>query len=229
MKSRILVTSQAVRGGWAGNAFGGHGVIAIAVALSEVELATNLRLSIQDYLATEGSAWLQEMQHADAPEVVNCPEGAIKLPIDLWVCKVVDQTCPIHAQVFVDAPERFLDGCLAPQARKQAILGAVSQGRYSGFHHTRGRYLCVRCADERGSESSFSYHYPWELSSLEDFAPFELMRDMAEVLPKLMSAGISRGSVGNALCADHSLEIAELLYPEIARELQVFEFNITRP
>jgi hypothetical protein len=229
VKSRVLAKAEAVSGGWIGNAYGGDGIIAIGAASTEQELVTTLRANVEDYLMTHGADWLQRMQRAGGPDLPNCPEGAIKLPIDLWVCKLVGQTCPIQAQVFLYDPQQFFAGCLAPEERKQQIFDAVANGRYAGFHRAIGRYLCVRCADERGSETSFSYYYPWELASLDDFAPFDVERDMREVLPKLIRAGVARSAVLNALCARHSLEMANLLYPDIAPSLRVLEFDVSRP
>jgi hypothetical protein len=229
VKIRVLAKVEAVSGGWIGNAYGGDGIIAIGAAPTEEDLVTTLRANVEDYLATHAAAWLQRWQHAGTAKFPNCPEGAIKLPIDLWVCKLVGETCPIQAQVFLDDPQQFFAGCLASEGRKQEIFDAVATGRYAGFHHTTGRYLCVRCADERGRETTFSYHYPWELASLDDFAAFDVERDMGEIVRKLIRAGVARSAVLNALCARHSLEIAHLLYPDVAAKLRVLEFDIARP
>jgi hypothetical protein len=123
----------------------------------------------------------------------------------------------------------FLAGCLLGEERKEGIFRAISEGEYGGFHHVRGRYLCVRCADEKGSDRPFSYHYPWELSSLEDFTPFDPRRDVIEKLKILMRARIPRSAILNALCAPHSVEIAGLRYPEVAANLRVLEFDVRRP
>jgi hypothetical protein len=131
--------------------------------------------------------------------------------------------------VFVDDPEQFLAGCLADETRKQQILETVGQGKYTGFHHKTGRYLCVRCEHDSGSETSFSYHYPWELAALEDFTPFDLERDMREVLKKLIAAGMKQSAALNALCAEHALQLAHLLYPQVAARLRILEVEISRP
>jgi len=229
MKSAILAKAEEVTGGWIGNAFGSEGIIAIGAGRTEQELITSLRQSVDDYLVVDAAHWLAQMGHAGSPDTPNCPEGAIKLPADIWVCKVAKETCPIQAQVFLDEPDRFFEGCLLDEDRKRGIFGAVSQGEYRGFHHVRGRYLCVRCADERGNDSAFSYHYPWELSSLEDFTPFDPQRDLIEKLKILIRAGIPRSAILNALCARHSVEIAGLLYPAVAANLRVLEFDVRRP
>ena len=224
MKSRVLVKTEAVTGGWVGNAYCHKGAIAVGPMESEDDLLTVLHRNVENYLATYGAAWLQSWQYSESLKIVNCPEGAVKLPIDLWVCKLVQQTCPIQAQVFMNDREGFFAGCLAPDAKKQEIFETIANGQYAGFHHILGRYLCARC-EEAGGKQYFNFHYPWELASLEDFAPFEPMRDMLAVL----RAGISRTAVLHPLCAKHAVEVAQLLYPDVAVQLCILEFDIERP
>lgn len=224
MKSRVLAKTEAVNGGWVGNAYGHKGIIAIGTTQSEFDLLTVLRCKVEDYLATYGAAWLQSWQSSESSGITNCPEGAIKLPIDLWACKLVRQTCPIQAQVFMSDRERFFAGCLAPKERKQEIFETIASGKCAGFHHIPGRYLCARC-EEAGGKPYAHFHYPWELASLEDFAPFEPMRDILAVL----RAGLSRAAVLHPLCTKHAVEVAQVLYPDVAAQLHVLEFNIGRP
>lgn len=228
MRSRILAKAEAVESGWIGNALGSGGIIATGAAPTEEEVQDKRQDSIEDYLASQATYWLHKMGYAGSPDVLNCPEGAIKLPIDIWICKIAQQTCPIQAQVFVNDPERFFAGCVLDEEHKQDIFKAVKE-QSGAFDHMRGRYLCTRCEDENGCESSLNYHYPWELSSLEDFAPFVGNRDMPEVVRKLIGARIPRSAVHNALCARHSIEICALLYPEAAANLRVLEFEIALP
>lgn len=213
-----------------GVAYGGRGgVIAACEAPSEEDFMAHLRAHLEYYLATAGADWLTEVSYAGSNDVPNCPEGAIKLPIDTWVCKTAQQTCPIQAQVSLDDPQSFFAGCLLDQERKQNIFKAASQEDYRGFHHIPGRYLCPRCEEVRGNESGYSYHYPWELSSLTTLTPFDPDRDMRAALPKLSRAKICKTAVLNALCARHSVELATLLYPEVAANLRIIEFEIRRP
>jgi hypothetical protein len=81
----------------------------------------------------------------------------------------------------------------------------------------------------RGIDFPFSYHYPWELTSLEDFTPCDLKRDLLDILREVIRAGFSRAAVLNALCAGHAIEITQLLYPGVAGSLRVLEFDVTRP
>jgi hypothetical protein len=229
MKSRVLTKVEALSGGWAGSAYGGRGVIAVAAGPSASEFEATLHNKVQDYLAAHGKAWLKHTQTAGSSDTPICPQGAIKLPIDLWICKLTKDPCPIQAQVLLKDRVRFFEGCTAPEEKKRQIFETVASGEYSGFHHVPGRYLCVRCSDEKGNQTPFSYYYPWELSSLDDFTPFNYRRDMPEVFRKLIHAGISRSAVTNALCATHSLEITRLLYPEVAAKLRILEFEVRRP
>lgn len=229
VRSHILAKVELIPGGWVGNTFGAEGIIGIGAGPTEGECVLTLTQTTSDYLVTNAAHWLQEMGHAGSSEAINCPEGAIQLPADIWVCKVARQTCPIQAQVFTEDPDAFLSGCLLDDERKAGILRTVAEGKYHGFHHVRGRYLCVRCAEEKGNESPFSYHYPWELTSLEDFTPCNLKSDLIDILRKVIQAGFSRASVLNALCARHSIEITQLLYPDIASKLRTLEFDVKRP
>jgi hypothetical protein len=225
MKSGVLARVEAVSGGWIGHAFDGYGIIAIGAATTEDETIAALRHGIEEYLVTCAAPWLEKNQHAGSADIPNCPEGKVKLPIDLWVCKVVRQTCPIQAQVFLGDPEQFFAGCIAPEKRKKEIFDTVASGKYKGFHHIRGKFLCVCCEDQRGSETHFTYHYPWELASIEHFAPFEAKRDMANVV----RAGISQAAVTHPICARHALEVTQVLYPDIAPSLRILDFVIERP
>ena len=221
--------ARAVDGGWVGRAFGSEGVIAIGAGPTEHDFLGDIRQSVEDYLATYGQVWLTQIQHGGDAAAPNCPEGAIKLPIDLWVCKLTKTECPIQAQVFVDDPEAFFAACLAPEERRADILSTMARGEYAGFHHSVGRFLCVRCEDEVGVDTSFSYHYPWELAALQDYAPFEPVRDTGPMLRRLLRTGIRRTALENALCATHALALVEVLYPELLPDLRVLDFEVARP
>jgi len=230
MRSRILVRAEPFDMGWIAAAYGGRErVIATCQARSEDDLVADLRATLDHYLATRGQNYLREMSYAGDWKIPNCPESFIRRPVDLWYCKIKQQACPIQAQVFVAEPSMFLSGCLLDRPKKMAILNTVLKGDYRGFHHVRGRYLCARCEEVRGNESGYSYHYPWELASPDDFAEFDAERDMKDILPKIHRAKIRRASVTNALCAQHCIDVANLLWPEVARSLRILEFELMRP
>lgn len=52
---------------------------------------------------------------------------------------------------------------------------------------------------------------------------------MKDILPKLHPAKMSRSSVINALCAKHCVDVNSLLWPEVAKSMRIFEFELMRP
>jgi hypothetical protein len=225
MKTRVLAKTSGEGNDWVGEAYQQEGVFCSAVGASEAAALQRLRAKVERALATHGRAWLQ--QWSGSPNAPSCPEGAIKLPIDLWVCKVVNQTCPLQAQVFLDEPDRFFQHCLAPPERKRHIFETVSNGEYGGFHHVAGRYLCVSCEQE-GKKISFRYHYPWELTCVEAYCPFVVERDWPKVRSKMKAKGWGLSNLTTALCAMHCKSLAQELDPAIAARLHVLDFDITR-
>jgi len=225
MKTRVLAKAIREKEEWVAEAYQQEGVFCSAGGSSETEAVQRLRPKVEELLVTHGRAWLQEWK--GSRNVPNCPEGAIKLPIDLWVCKVVNQTCPIQAQVFLEEPDRFFQHCLAPPQRKRQIFDTVFNGEYDGFHHVPGRYLCVSCEQE-GKKMSFRYHYPWELTCLEVYFPFVVEREWPNIRSKMMAKGWGLSNVTTALCAMHCKYLAEELDPAIAARLHVLDFEISR-
>jgi hypothetical protein len=225
MKTRVLARITQERHRWSTHAYQQEGVFCSEVGSTETEALKNLRSSIEQILATHSKEWLNRWRgQAGAP---NCPEGAVKIPIDLWVCKLVDQTCPLQAQVVLDEPERFFEFCLAASERKQQIFDTVASGKYGGFHHLPGRYLCVRC-EETGTAVNFQYHYPWELTLLKAYHPFSIEHDLRRLHMTLLHKGVGMSSVSTALCARHCKDLAEALDLQVAGELRVLEFEISR-
>lgn len=223
MKSRVLARVTQVGDDWAASAFQAERAFCTAHATSQDVAVEDLKAQVEEGLPIQARAWLRQFRGGeDAP---NCPEGAIKLPIDLWVCKLVHQTCPIQAQVFIEEPERFFSGCLAPPERKKQIFDTVAQGKYDGFHHVPGRYLCVSCERE-GKKPSLRYHYPWELANLEAYYPFVLGRDWPVVRRRLRNK-ITLSMVSTALCAYHCVQLLQQLDSAAAAELRVLEFELS--
>lgn len=224
MRSHVLARVREQNGEWIAEAFHGEGVFCMARGLWEAAALQELRAKVDDVLAVEGKAWFHQWR--GSPGAPNCPEGAIKLPIDLWICKLVNQTCPIQAQVFLDEPERFFSGCLAPPQRQRQIFDTVAKGEYDGFHHVPGRYLCVCC--EHDGKRTASYHYPWEVAAIEAYSPFVLERDWPGVRSKLKDRGLGLSVVSTALCAAHCKELAEIIDPERAVHLRVLALTVLR-
>ena len=229
MWSEILSSVSREQDGWIAQSYGRHGVIAIGTGDSEPTSIRHLHRALDEFFEVVVFPWLKSLQHAGSEETPNCPEGTVKLPIDLWYCKLAETACPIQAQVFLGDRAAFFDGCLAEEGRKEAIYRAVEGGKYGGFHHVVGRGPCSHCELTRGSDRSLTYFYPWELSCLKDFAPFVPERDMEKVVRAASRNGVRRPSVLNPLCAKHSLEVAEFLYPEIASRLRVVRRDYNRP
>lgn len=185
-----------------------------------------LTTEVQNAVAVHGKAWIEECKQA-GPGAVNCPEGAIKLPIDLWICKLTRDTCPIQAQVFLNDRDFFLRHCHAPRNRKEQILSSIAGGAYDGFHHVPGRYLCPACEHE-GKKPTFQYHYPWEITRLDAYYPFEYERHWPAVRKKLKDKTFGLTLVSTALCAPHCKELAERLDSVLAAQLFVIEFEFRR-
>lgn len=227
MKNRVLARAHIDEGEWVASAYRAEGVFRSVRGPSETVAITELRAAVEGFIAVEGRSWLEQWKHGGDPRIPNCPEGAVDLPIDLWTCKLEKKTCPIQAQVFLDDPDTFFRQCLAPSDRRQEIFDTVAAGKYDGFHHIPGRYLCVACQHD-GKAEAFQYHYPWELTSVEAYYPFELKRDWPRLHRQLRGKGWSVSEVSNALCAAHCTELAEKLDPATAAELRVLEFEVSR-
>jgi hypothetical protein len=194
-------------------------------AVSSTTAITELKLQVEEILYPQARAWHNEWR--GRKEAPNCPEGAIRLPIDSWVCKLTDKTCPLQAQVFLQAREEFFKGCLASQDRKRQIFNTVVQGKYDGFHHIPGRFLCKSCEKER-KKLSFRYHYPWELTFVTAYYPFDLEQDWPTLLKKFGNNNISLSTVVTGMCASHCKQLAEKLDPAVAAELFILEIELER-
>lgn len=109
MKTRILGRVREQSGEWLAEAFKGEEVFCSVSARSELEVLDRLKAEIQRELVTFAQPWLKRWQRS--PSAVNCPESTVKLPIDIWYCKLEDKACPIQGQVSLDYPEAFFEGC----------------------------------------------------------------------------------------------------------------------
>ncbi len=225
MKTQVLARVSRDGNDWVASAYYKESSFCTIRAASSAAAIAELKAQAEEVLLPQARAWLNEWRGSN--EAPNCPEGAIRLPIDLWVCKLSNETCPIQAQVFVKEPEQFLGGCLAPKERKQQILDTVAQGKYDGFHHVPGRFLCLSCERE-GKKPSFRYHYPWELTCVEAYFPFVLERDWPALRRRLGNENISLSTVSTPLCAPHCRQLADQLHSGMAAELFVLELELGR-
>lgn len=226
LRTRILARKYQDGGEWVALAYQGDAVFCDARGCSETTAIENLKTLVQQAIAIQGQAWIEQCAQPE-PDVMNCPEGAIKLPIDLWVCKMTKDICPLQAQVFLNDRDLFIRHCQAPEERNEEIFASASNGAYDGFHHVSGRYLCTSCEHE-GKKLSFQHHYPWELTHLGAYFRFEYKQDWPAVREKLKDKHFGHTLVSTALCATHCKELAEQIDPVLAAELFVIEFEVDR-
>jgi hypothetical protein len=226
VRTRVLVRIAQDETEWVASAYFKDSAFCTVRAESREGARAELQVQVETILLPQTRAWLQERRGAENSP--NCPEGAIRLPIDLWVCKLTNVLCPLQAQVLVNEPEAFIRDCLAPPDRKEGILQTVSLGKYGGFHHVPGRFLCPACEREAKKES-FKYHYPWELTFLETCCPsFSLERDWPDLVRRLGRKNISLSILSSALCAEHFRQLAAQVDPQVAAELSIFELEVGR-
>ena len=126
---------------------------------------------------------------------INCPFGSIKLPIDLWYCKLTKQACPIQA--WLDPPEfaKLERYCKGDEKTKAGIKETIQTGLYKGQHHLPGRYLCPLCKSSKGSRR---YFYEGDLYWLSDYVDI----DTCETRSKIVKAGISLAIYSSKICKD---------------------------
>lgn len=225
MKTYVLTRLRSEGSGFVACAYSRDGQFCAVAATSAAEALDALRGEVRAALAAGVKAWIQ--QWSGGPNRPNCPEATIRLPIDLWVCKLFDEVCPTQGQVLLDTPDEFVAHCLADSGRKEQILNVVTNGDYAGFHHIPGRYLCVRCEQE-GRKASFQHHYPWELTDIERCSSFEVERDWPRVISRLRKKEMHLSNVTTPLCAAHCIELLKEVEPEIAGQFQILALDVTR-
>jgi hypothetical protein len=224
MKTRILARCY-LDGSWMAVAYQGEAAFCTVRTTSASGAVDELKKEVQTAVTLQARAWLDQHKEAGS-DILNCPEGAIELSVDLWVCKLTKDQCPIQAQVFLKDRNSFLQGCLAPQDRKEQIFDSAVRGTYDGFHHVTGRFLCVSC--ERRQEDELQYHYPWELTHLDAYKSFDFERDWLEIRARLKDKHFGLTLVSTALCPTHCCELAQQIDPALAAEMMVIDFELFR-
>jgi hypothetical protein len=185
------------------------------------EALDSARLECAKHIESEGRQWVEFWKKPD--ERVNCPEGFIKLPGDIWCCKLTGQICMLQSSIDPNDMENFTAGCHLADAHKKAqVFNAVSTGKYDGFHHVPGRYLCVACEEAGEKKESFWYHYPWEFAELD----VALGLSYEQCLALLTILSLPRVYVSCPLCAECCKRIATDLRPDFESSLQLFEFDV---
>jgi len=128
---------------------------------------------------------------------VYCPWGTIRLPIDLWYCKLTDDVCPIQADINTGEWEQFHKFCRAWPERQQEIRQTIETGRYDGRHHAVGKYYCPRCSDKlKGKESQLkALHYEWELEDLRLYVLYDERTLRVELLKRHIPLYVASSSL----------------------------------
>ncbi|EIV8497295.1 hypothetical protein ABMY21_20980 [Vibrio vulnificus] len=152
---------------------------------------------------------------------INCPEGCVSLPADIWKCKLTDSICILQSSINLNDKDDFLELCHAQDARKEQIWNTVEKGKYKGFHHVPGRQLCICCEFKDKKKESFRYHYPWEFAELD----VAICSTYEDTYRELEQQNIPVNYVLSPVCAECCYELAVKLRPELKSSLQVIETN----
>ena len=158
-----------------------------------------MRVVLEQFMKITGTKWIERWKGSSGS--VNCPEGYILLPIDIWKCKITRETCGIQAQVPITDKNKFFAWCNAPRERKENIFKIIRTRKYTGFHHIPGRHLCVQCQNDKWKKRTKHYHYPWELVSVSGCVDF-----CGEFKPKKFETGSEK-----ILCYDESIAFEKQL------------------
>lgn len=222
MRTRVLAKMERQRDKWVATAYQGQRAFCLVTAGSQPVALAKLTEAVRRALAPQMQDWIKRW--TGHPEVPNCPEGAIEVPIDRWVCKVARAPCPIQAKVSLSDTAPFLRHCMAPKERKLQILRTLMQGKYKGFHHVPGRYCCVLCREE-GEKRTFQYHYPWELTHITALFELSNNEEPEEFCRRVVQEGLNPAVKYTALCAWHCKQLTERLDPALGARLTVLEFD----
>ena len=173
----------------------------------------DIKCQLDQFLQVEGKNYLSTWKGNS--EIINCPEGFIELPIDIWKCKLNKKICPLQAKIFIKDKAEFIAGCLVPEERKKAIFETIEDSKYDGFHHVPGRYKCPLCVGKIYRK----YHYPWELTPLSEFfdvrstefriAYMKKNIDLAGYFPSLCPSCFKHVVLKIDLTLDNEFEILE--------------------
>jgi hypothetical protein len=133
-------------------------------ATREETLAWALEVSRRE---SEGQARRVIGIFAKEADDVRCPEGFVDLPLDAWSCKLSKQPCRLQAFIPMNDRATFAAGCHASSEKQEQIITAINEGKYAGFHHVPGRYLCVGCEEQKHGATAYCYHFHWEMARLD--------------------------------------------------------------
>lgn len=174
---------------------------------------------VSDQLRVMGKDWIASWSKKD--NSINCPEGCINLPEDVWNCKLSGNVCDLQANIELDNTKNFLEKCTANEHKKLQILNTIETGKYDGFHHVPGRLLCISCKDKKNKKESFKYHYPWEFAELN----VSICSSYEETLTELKDLGISELNASSPICSQCCYDLATRIHPDLKSSLQIIESN----
>ena len=165
--------------------------------------------------------WINYWKNQGTDHLINCPQGFIELPIDLWKCKFNNSMCNLQAQVDINDKETFFKKCTAQDEQKNGIFSAITEGKYDGFHHVPGRNLCVVCEANPKKKGSYQYHYEIEMQFIEDI----VNTPENEMLRVIANSTYPSNIKYCALCTDCALEVVSNLFASHSPELRKIEIE----
>ncbi len=174
---------------------------------SQEQAINDLTDKLSVFLENEAKSYLSGCQGNEG--FINCPEGKIISPVDIWYCKLTDTSCPTQAQVLLTNKEQFFSKCLADDDRKNAIYDTIENGKYMGAHQKVGRVICSLCYslrypgnEDKPKKNINPYYYHFELYSLNDY--FDADND--DFRRDFLMKGIDPRAY-NPMCAECFIEV----------------------
>lgn len=219
MKTKILIQIDEVD-----NEFIGH------TKWSENKFIQNITLENdnRDTLIHDLTKEINEIMSSTAVKYISffsisensifCPDAKIVLPIDSICCKEDEEICSIGGGIDLRNKALFMDTCRINR-KKEGIWEAITTGKYKGFHHVTGKYLCPNCERKK---PSFNYHYPWELITLSDFVNFLDESVRTKMITKKINKAVSYSSY----CIDCSIILIQQL--ELPLNLEIIHTEVFR-
>ena len=183
------------------------------------ELNAVAERAVRNYVESHAMEYIDWFSQGD--DWVNCQEGRAKVPADVWHCKITEEPCPIQAQIRLGDEESFFKDCnldnhenkvkskreKSPEEYKEGLWGAISSGKYRGYHHDPGSIPCFSCDQSKHREE---YHFPWEATQILDHIDnYESARTSKELLFNDIATNLA-----NPICANCFISL-ENMYPEI--------------
>jgi hypothetical protein len=212
----------------------------------QVIAAKGIKNALQEFLDMDGIEYVSNFYGGD--DWVNCPDGEVLLPIDIWHCKFSKKPCTLQARIYFDGHSRFLEKCSAPEKNKHGIYKAAIEGRYKGFHHLPGRHLCPMCEwvesanvkkpphgsdyyedEEESKVSPYWYHYRFQLTLLDSLLEMVGIELNEELRIELLRLGLPGYVTYCGLCPTCMMLTVGRLDRKLAERLEIIEMEFFRP